>query len=228
MKTLYTLLFAIIGIIAANANVVRSNNDTIQRLISVFQADSLIKSSVNNQDFHILDVRTADEFKTGFIENAVNIDFFSSTFYSVIDTCCRDKSYLIYCKAGSRSGAAYEQMKIEKFRILYCMDGGIVGWKKAGLPVSMPIITNLNVNKNASDNNFQVYPVYVKDIVTIEMSNENTYKEILVYDSSGKIVYKNNTLSSKTTIPVANLQSGIYFIKLITNKIVCLKKIFKQ
>ena len=60
------------------------------------------------------------------------------------------------------------------------------------------------------------------------MSNENTYKEILVYDSSGKIVYKNNTLSSKTTIPVANLQSGIYFIKLITNKIVYLKKIFKQ
>lgn len=77
----------------------------------------------------IIDVRTDDEFSTGYIGGAVNIDFYmGNEFISEIDKLDKSKSYFIYCKSGARSGQTCEIMKQKGFKKVYNLEGGILGW----------------------------------------------------------------------------------------------------
>ncbi len=77
----------------------------------------------------IIDVRTDDEFSTGYIGGAVNIDFYMrNEFISEIDKLDKSKSYFIYCKSGGRSGQTCELMKQKGFKKVYNLEGGILGW----------------------------------------------------------------------------------------------------
>ena len=77
----------------------------------------------------IIDVRTDDEFSTGYIGGAVNIDFYmGNEFMSEIDKLDKSKSYFIYCKSGARSGQTCELMKQKGFKKVYNLEGGILGW----------------------------------------------------------------------------------------------------
>ena len=100
------------------------------------EAFTLIQNNQNNPDFVIIDVRTPEEFTEGYIENAVNIDFYSKTFQDELDNLDKNKPYLIYCRSGSRSGNALNIMKELNFREAYNILGGINAWKKEGLPTT--------------------------------------------------------------------------------------------
>lgn len=104
--------------------------------ISAQEAFDLIQENAGNADFVIVDVRTAEEFAGGHIENAVNIDYYASTFESDINALDKDKEYLIYCRSGSRSGKALDIMEDLGFQEVYDLGGGIVAWTNAGLPVT--------------------------------------------------------------------------------------------
>ena len=47
----------------------------------------------------------------------------------------KTKPYLVYCRSGRRSAAAMQQMKDAGFTNVTNLDGGIMGWQNAGLPV---------------------------------------------------------------------------------------------
>ncbi len=88
-----------------------------------------VKLHDESEESVILDVRTDDEFSTGYIEGAVNIDFYmGSKFISEIDKLDKSKSYFIYCKSGARSGQTCELMKQKGFKKVYNLEGGILGW----------------------------------------------------------------------------------------------------
>ena len=77
----------------------------------------------------IIDVRTDDEFSTGYIKGAVNIDFYKGNeFISEIEKLEKSKAYFIYCKSGARSGQTCELMKQKGFKKVYNLKGGILGW----------------------------------------------------------------------------------------------------
>jgi rhodanese-related sulfurtransferase len=102
--------------------------------IDVKEAYELIQNNQNNPDFIILDVRTPDEFKGGYIAGAINIDYYSSDFKNKISQMDRNKEYLVYCRSGVRGAASVQIMLDLGFTRVRNLSGGIVQWINAGLP----------------------------------------------------------------------------------------------
>lgn len=102
--------------------------------VTLEEAYALIVDNLGNQDFVILDVRTAEEYAGGRIEKAVNLDYYSETFANELDNLDKDKIYLIYCRSGNRSGKALDIMEELGFAEVYNMLGGMIRWEAVGLP----------------------------------------------------------------------------------------------
>jgi len=99
------------------------------------EAFTLIQNNQDNPDFVIIDVRTPQEFAEEHIENAINMDYYSETFRDELNNLDKNKTYLVYCRSGKRSGNALDIMKELNFREAYNI-GGIIEWKAAGLPTT--------------------------------------------------------------------------------------------
>ena len=98
------------------------------KMINLSETD-WVKLHDESEESVIIDVRTDDEFSTGYISGAVNIDFYmGNEFISEIDKLDKSKSYFIYCKSGARSGQTCELMKQKDFKKVYNLEGGILGW----------------------------------------------------------------------------------------------------
>jgi rhodanese-related sulfurtransferase len=104
-------------------------------LISVQDAEALIESRAGDPSFVIVDVRTPEEFAQGHIEDAVNIDVEGASFASTIADLDPGVTYLVYCRTGNRSAAAVSQMRAAGLTDVTDVDGGIVSWTEAGLPL---------------------------------------------------------------------------------------------
>ena len=98
------------------------------------EAFTLIQDNQDNPSFVILDVRTLAEYDQGYVANAINIDFYSATFRDELDALDKEKTYLIYCRSGNRSGQALGIMDELGFKEVYNLSGGISAWQDAGLP----------------------------------------------------------------------------------------------
>ena len=103
--------------------------------ITAEEVFTLIQANQQNPDFVIIDVRTPEELATGYLENAVNIDCHSAAFSDEIKTLDKNRTYLIYCRSGARSGQALGLMAVLQFAEVYNISGGITAWQAAGLPV---------------------------------------------------------------------------------------------
>lgn len=83
----------------------------------------------------ILDVRIPTEFASGHIADAINIDVNAADFTVQINALAKDVPYAVYCRSGSRSGAALKIMAKEGFTNTYHLAGGISAWTSSGRPV---------------------------------------------------------------------------------------------
>lgn len=98
------------------------------------EAYALIQDNKDNQNFVIIDVRTPEEYARGYIEEAINLDYYSETFRDKLNRLDKNKTYLIYCQSGRRSGMALNLMEELGFREVYNMLGGFAQWESGGLP----------------------------------------------------------------------------------------------
>jgi len=112
---------------------VRDETATIED-ITPQEAFTLIQNNQNNPDFVVIDVRTLEEFDAEHIENATNMDFYSEFFRDTLKILDKNKTYLIYCRVGGRSGSALDIMAELNFEEVYNILGGINQWKAEGLP----------------------------------------------------------------------------------------------
>lgn len=87
--------------------------------VNIEKAIKLVNSSTN---LVILDVRTREEYLSGNIPNAINIDVLSQDFKSKIDMLDKNKEYLIYCKSGNRSSIASSIMSTNGFINIYNLE----------------------------------------------------------------------------------------------------------
>ncbi|WKK79493.1 rhodanese-like domain-containing protein [Marivirga arenosa] len=78
----------------------------------------------------IIDVRTPAEKEEGFIEGAKMINIMGPDFANEINALDKDKTYLVYCRSGNRSGTACGFMASNGFDKLYNLDGGINAWNQ--------------------------------------------------------------------------------------------------
>jgi rhodanese-related sulfurtransferase len=86
-------------------------------------------------DLVILDVRTQEEFDEGHIEDAVMLDFYRDDFAQELAKFDADVPYVLYCRSGNRSSQARAIMTDLDFGSVEDVDGGIVDWQEAGLPI---------------------------------------------------------------------------------------------
>ena len=89
-------------------------------------------------DLVVLDVRTIEEFQEGHLEDATMIDFYRDDFRAQLETLDKDAPYLLYCRSGNRSGQTRALMEELGFTDVADVDGGILAWVNAGLPVTAP------------------------------------------------------------------------------------------
>jgi len=82
-----------------------------------------------------LDVRTPGEFAEGHVKGARLIDFQSGNFESEIATLDKNATYAVYCRSGNRSGQAVKVMQDAGFMNVFNMNGGVIDWANAGLPL---------------------------------------------------------------------------------------------
>ncbi len=118
-----------------DATALKTQEQVIEDVTSE-EAYALVQDNEENEDFVILDVRTPEEYASGHIENAVNMDYYSNIFRDELNKLDKNRTYLIYCGSGTRSGRALEMMKELGFREVYNVVGGIARWKAEGLPVA--------------------------------------------------------------------------------------------
>ena len=83
----------------------------------------------------VLDIRTPEEFASGRIAGSSNLDFYEPDFAQSLDVLDKDLPYFVYCRSGNRSSDAIETMRDLGFTEVYELDGGIVKWAEAGLPI---------------------------------------------------------------------------------------------
>ncbi len=77
----------------------------------------------------ILDVRTPNEYENGHLENAQLVNYNAPDFESQLEDLDKEKSYLVYCHSGNRSGKAFRKMKEMGFEKVYNLEGGISAWQ---------------------------------------------------------------------------------------------------
>ena len=90
---------------------------------------------VTNLKFHLgdasilIDVRTPEEFKSGYIPDAINIplDQLKEEIPKVVKDL--NKTLLIYCRSGNRSAAAAKELKALGYRVVLDL-GGIIDFKE--------------------------------------------------------------------------------------------------
>lgn len=63
-----------------------------------------VKDVLDTSKYIIIDVRTEDEFNEGHVTGAINIPYDEIDEDTELD---KDKTIVVYCKSGNRSGIAY-------------------------------------------------------------------------------------------------------------------------
>lgn len=76
----------------------------------------------------LVDVRTAEEYGLGHIENALNIDVKQDDFEeTAIKTLPKNKTVAVYCRSGRRSKKAAEILSKNGYKVIE-LDSGYTGW----------------------------------------------------------------------------------------------------
>lgn len=110
-KKIFSLLICILLLTACGGN-------------SYKTIDSNVAMELINDDAVIIDVREADEYTTGHIENAINIPVsnISSVDYN------KDTVIIVYCASGMRSANAAKSLIEAGYTNVYNLDGGLINW----------------------------------------------------------------------------------------------------
>ena len=103
--------------------------------ITAVEASALIQKNLENTDFKIIDVRTPAEYNAGHISNSQMIDYYADDFLTRLNKLDKNKTYLIYCRSGNRSGKTLPMMEKLGFKKVYNMLGGVKSWVSYQLPL---------------------------------------------------------------------------------------------
>ena len=103
------------------------NNESINQMNS----DELI-DFIELNDAILVDVRTEDEYNSGYIENSLNIDYFSNEFSVNADKLDKNTPIILYCRSGKRSSMSANKISKLGFKEIYNLEGGILEWIEEG------------------------------------------------------------------------------------------------
>lgn len=90
------------------------------------------KQAIASGRTQLVDVRTAREYKSGYIANAINIDLFRPGHFKIeIEKLDKTKPVFLYCRSGQRSRKAAKKLVKWGFSEIYDLEGGILNWENS-------------------------------------------------------------------------------------------------
>ena len=89
-------------------------------------------TEIQDTDYILVDVRTANEYESGHIQDAVNFDFYSESFQNDILTLDKSTSIVLYCRTQNRSTKTANYLKENGYKEITVIAGGITSWLKNG------------------------------------------------------------------------------------------------
>lgn len=125
MNKIYVLLAAFL---VASVACTQSDGQTVVAT----EFDKLLKTPSNKV---LLDVRTPEEFALNHIPGANNLNVNATDFEDQIKTLDKNTAVFVYCKSGGRSAEAAKKLGKLGFKKVIDLQGGILTWQGAGLPV---------------------------------------------------------------------------------------------
>jgi rhodanese-related sulfurtransferase len=124
MKKMILLTYVMLTLIGCDASGQNKN-------LSPDQFEQAIKPGVQ-----LLDVRSAGEFQSGHMANALQADWTNrEQFIDRTRHLDKNKTLLVYCLSGGRSAAAATYLRGEGFTDVQELKGGVNAWKMAGKPL---------------------------------------------------------------------------------------------
>jgi rhodanese-related sulfurtransferase len=95
------------------------------------------EKGIQQPAIQVFDVRTAQEYNTGHLPNALQADYTNKTeFAERVKYLDKQKPVYVYCLSGGRSHAAAQWMRENGFRKVVEMEGGVRSWTAAGKPLT--------------------------------------------------------------------------------------------
>lgn len=134
-KILSWMLLLLIFISGCITDPDEQENKVLQNM-SAEETYQLIEENKGNADFIIIDIRTEVEYDQGYIQNAINIDYYLPDFSQTLQNLDKNKTYLIYCRSGNRSSNTLNRMNKLDFMEVYNLEGGIIIWIEEGYPIT--------------------------------------------------------------------------------------------
>ena len=89
-------------------------------------------TEIQDTDYILVDVRTAEEYESGHIQDAVNFDFYSESFQNDILSLDNSESIVLYCRTQNRSTKTANYLKENGYQEITVLEGGITSWVKNG------------------------------------------------------------------------------------------------
>lgn len=108
-------------------------------------ADVVIK--VNDKNAQLVDVRTEAEFAKGTLAGAINIP--AADLVSRLDTLDKKRPVILITQNGRRAAQELKQFKGKGFSDVYTLEGGLVAWQAAKLPLTGTEINRRNKKKKS-------------------------------------------------------------------------------
>lgn len=126
---LFAALFVVIALMAGGPLLAR-----LRGLKAVGPADAL--GLMNHHDALVLDIREDKEYVTGHILGSQHIP--QSRLASELERLKHDKAkpVIAVCNSGSRSKSACGMLTKNGFEDVYNLNGGVMAWKNANLPLT--------------------------------------------------------------------------------------------
>lgn len=127
MKKIVIVLSIVFFIVSVSCK----NDGNESQIVSPEEMQTIIQT----ENAQLIDVRTPEEYKEGYIKNSQNIDYKSPTFADDIKKLDKAKPVILYCKSGARSAKCAKIMIEAGFVKVYELEGGITEWKDKGLVI---------------------------------------------------------------------------------------------
>ncbi|PKG99763.1 rhodanese-like domain-containing protein [Paraglaciecola sp. MB-3u-78] len=135
MNRLFCLLMLMVGSVMGVT--VRANNlnnavdDMLKGSIPVIHTAELDTQLAENDELVLLDAREKAEYELSHLPNAQWIGYDEFSLKSVADAN-KDKTIVVYCSIGVRSERIAEKLKLNGFKTVLNLYGGIFAWANEG------------------------------------------------------------------------------------------------
>ena len=100
------------------------------------------EKGIASENIQLLDVRTAGEFKSGYIKKSLQADWNDKKqFTDRVQYIDKNKPVYVYCLSGARSASAADWLRKQGYLEVYHLKGGMISWKANNKPVEGAIAT---------------------------------------------------------------------------------------